>query len=80
MSGIVGQVMFHPDGAARRAALRDGVAAMLARMRHRGPDGFGLHDCGQAVLGQALLDPAGETVTGPWQGAEGGAVLVCDAR
>ncbi|KAF0179312.1 MAG: asparagine synthase (glutamine-hydrolysing) [Limisphaerales bacterium] len=58
------------------------VAAQLARLKHRGPDGSGTFTAGPVALGHALLSITPESVaeTSPWRGADGQRVIAFDGR
>jgi asparagine synthase (glutamine-hydrolysing) len=62
MCGIAGEVRARPPDGAPPAGRRELVAAMVAAMRHRGPDDQGIIVDGPAVLGMcrlAIIDIAG---------------------
>ena len=51
MCGIAGKLFFDPEARIERASIQ----AMLNPMRHRGPDGQGIHLDGNAGLGHLRL-------------------------
>ena len=58
------------------------VAAQLARLKHRGPDGAGTFTDGPVALGHALLSITPESVAepSPWRSRDGQIVIAFDGR
>ena len=58
------------------------VAAQLARLKHRGPDGAGTFTDGPVALGHALLSITPESVmeTSPWRSVDGQRAIAFDGR
>ena len=76
MSGIAGIL---PRGNGGPAAAHD-IQRMLARMRHRGPDGSSWWSDGGTALGHAWLDTTGEGGPGPLETADGRLAITADCR
>ncbi len=79
MCGICGLVSL--DGAPTGARSRSAVDAMLASVRHRGPDDLGVADDGQAIFGNARLAIRGlADGRQPIVDAETGVMSVCNGE
>lgn len=77
MSGLVG--IWRQD---RAEADRSAIAAMLAPLEHRGPDGMGVWHEGRVAFGHrrlAILDPPA-TASQPMLTGDGTGILICDGE
>ncbi|TPM36154.1 lasso peptide isopeptide bond-forming cyclase [Mesorhizobium sp. B2-3-4] len=77
MSGVAG-ILLRQDHAPDEAA--SGIQQMLARMRHRGPDGSSWWLDGGIALGHAWLNTTGEASPGPLTMAGGKLAITADCR